>query len=69
MTNRIWAVVVREPEEGKLVAFAYSFTRNQNLVGITAEAFCFKICGSKKEAVETAEAWNESYKKNGVYAE
>lgn len=68
MTNRLWAVVEREPEKGKYVAYAYSFLRNHNLVGIVENYSTFMICESKKKAVELADYWNDCYKANGTYA-
>ena len=56
-------------ENGKYYAYCVPFTDNDNAVsklainGIVAA----NIYGTRKRACEVVDAWNGSYKRNGVY--
>ena len=56
--------------EKSCVAFAVSVSGYENLVAALARIgglVTANVCHSRKEAEEIARAWNETYKKNGIY--
>lgn len=56
--------------EKSYVAFAVSTSGCNNLVSLLDSIgglVSANVCNSRKEAEEIAEAWNETYKKNGTF--
>lgn len=68
MTKTLWAAVVKEPEQGKYIASAYSFDKYLNMVHVVKGYTIFNLCENKKQAVALSDYWNECYKNNGTYA-
>lgn len=60
-----------DPEKTRLGAFVWSASESDNLVSVLEHIGGLKtanLCPTKKRAKEIADAWNESFKRNGTYA-
>lgn len=66
MEKYTWYVFTIQDSEGKFYSFCERIRNNNNLVDYAKQAYTMNACDSKKEAEETAVAWNEAYKKNGT---
>ena len=62
-------IAVNVEEDGKLCAYAIRVRQNENLLSKLAinNIVSANICGTKKEAREIVNFWNDCYKQNGTY--
>lgn len=69
MDNYVWYVLIRT-ENGKHYAHAFRLRQNQNIASFVHDypnITHMNACPTMKYAKEIAQAWNESFKKNGTY--
>ena len=65
MTTRNWYVIETE-KDGNYFAFPVMIPHCYDLVEYAKEAHRMNACATKKQAIETAAAWNENYDIFGV---
>lgn len=67
----IFVVYQVEFENGKYYAFYDEIKTGENLHSFVGKFHGEKVCHlceSRKQAIELAASWNETFKKNGTYA-
>lgn len=71
MKNRTWYVVNAKDKDGGFYAYPVSVPNNENLVDIFRHENILTVnaCDTKRDAVEIAKVWNESYVVNGTAAD
>lgn len=63
-------IVLVQQTNGKFSAFVIQVSHSENLISALSRyknISTATICGTKKEAEETADFWNECYRENGTY--